>query len=327
MQPSFSKNQWTPAEKKLLQNALALLGIFTLVTLIAGSGAMYFMRRHQPMIVPKIIGLDQAQAEKLVSSKGLGLKIIRSQFDEHVPAGLVSEQIPKANNYAKRGQVVEAVISKGSPMVKIPLVAGLSFQEAQIQLAANRLRVGRESMISSFTEPKDTVMAQVPEPGTTAESFAEVNLLVSTGPQDPSYVMPDMKNQPLEKAFKALRPAGITIEKITSEVHDDLDSETILSQTPEPGVRILPKDSVSFVVSAKSGERDLKARYSRISYDIPEGGPKRLQIDVFDSTGTRTIYNRMESSKDHVEVGVSVTGKASAQIYLNQQFMKEIPID
>ncbi len=327
MQPPTPYGSWTPAEKRLLQKALVLLGGFTLITLIAGSGAMFFMRRHQPMIVPKIIGLDQTQAEKLVSSKGLGLKIIRSQYDEHVPAGLVSEQIPKANNYAKRGQVMEAVISKGNPMVKIPQVAGMSFQEAQIQLAANRLRVGRESMISTLSEPKDSVMAQVPEPGTTVESFSEVDLLVSAGPQDPAYVMPDMKNQPLEKAFKALRPVGITIEKITSEVHDDLDSEIILSQTPAAGVKIQPKDSVSFVVSAKSGEGDLKARYAKVSYDMPEGSPKRLQIDVFDSSGTRTIYNRMESPKDHVEVGVSVTGKASAQIYLNQQFMKEIPID
>jgi hypothetical protein len=35
----------------------------------------------------------------------------------------------------------------------------------------------------------------------------------------------------------------------------------------------------------------------------------------------------METPKDHVEVGVSVTGKASAQIYLNQEFVKEIPLE
>jgi hypothetical protein len=153
-----------------------------------------------------------------------------------------------------------------------------------------------------------------------------VNLLVSAGPLDPSYLMPDLANQPLEKAFKILRPAGITIEKIKSEVHDDLDSETVLSQLPPAGSRIEPKDGVSFVVSAKSSENG-KPRYAKVVFDMPEGNPRRLQIDIFDGSGTRTLYNKMESPKDHVELGVSVTGKASAQIYLNQEFVKEIPVE
>ena len=139
--------------------------------------------------------------------------------------------------------------------------------------------------------------------------------------------MPDLKNQPLEKAFKALRPAGITIQNIKSEVHDDLDSETILSQTPPAGTRIQEKDDVSFVVSAKSSEPSLKTRSAKIVFDMPEGNPRRLQIDIFDSSGTRTIYNKMETPKDHVELDVLVSGKASAQVYLNQEFVKEIPIE
>ena len=159
------------------------------------------------------------------------------------------------------------------------------------------------------------------------DSFTEVNLLVSGGVPEPLFVMPNLKNQPLEKAFKDLRPVGITIEKIKNEVHDDLDSETILSQTPPPGTRIQKKDSVSFVVSAKSSDANLKSRPAKVAFDMPEGNPRRLQIDVFDSSGTRTIYNKMESPKDHVELPISVTGKASAQVYLNQEFVKEIPIE
>jgi hypothetical protein len=81
------------------------------------------------------------------------------------------------------------------------------------------------------------------------------------------------------------------------------------------------------VASAKTSDASLRARYSKIMYDMPDGNPKRLQIDIFDSTGTRTIYNKMESPKEHIELGISVTGKASAQVYLNQEFVKEIPIE
>jgi hypothetical protein len=139
--------------------------------------------------------------------------------------------------------------------------------------------------------------------------------------------MPDLKNRSLENAFKLLRPAGIIIQKIKSEVHDDLDSETVLVQSPPAGTKLREKDQVSFTVSAKSGDMDSKARYVTLQYDMPDGNPRRLQIDLFDSTGTRTVYNKMESPKDHVEVGVTASGKASAEIYLNQEFVKEIPVE
>lgn len=321
----FEKIKLTPAEKNLTKRALTVLGVFTGITVVMALGSMLYTQFHEPMIVPKIIGMDQTQAEKAVGGKGLRLKVTRSQYDEHVPLGLVSEQNPKANSYTKRGQTVEAVLSKGNPKVKVPLVVAMSFPQAQIALAGAHLRVGHESLMNS-PEPQDTVLAQMPPPDELVDSFTEINLLVAAGPPQPSFLMPDLKNQPLEKAFKTLRPAGITIEKIKSEVHDDLDSETILSQTPPAGTRIQEKDNVSFVVSSKSSD-SLKARYAKIAFDMPEGNPRRLQIDVFDSSGTRTIYNKMESPKDHVEVGVSVSGKASAQVYLNQEFVKEIPID
>jgi len=323
--PFTEKIKLTPAEKNLTRRALTVLGTFTAITFVTALASMVFTQLHEPMIVPKIVGLDQSQAEKAVSSKGLHLKVTRAQYDEHMPLGLVSEQSPKANSYAKRGQVVEVVLSKGNPKVKVPSVVQMSFPQAQIALAGAHLRVGRESLMNS-QEPQDTVLAQMPPADETADSFTEVNLLVAAGPPQPSFIMPDLKNQPLEKAFKSLRPAGITIQNIKSEVHDDLDSETILAQVPPAGTRLQEKDNVSFTVSSKSTDSQ-KARYAKIVYDMPEGNPRRLQIDVFDSSGTQTIYNKMESPKDHVEVGVSVKGTASAQIYLNQEFVKEIPIE
>ncbi len=322
----FKKIQLTPDEEALLRRAGTLLAAFTIVTLFAGFISMNIMEKRLPMIVPKVIGMDQAQAEKALSTKGLRLKVGRTIFDDKVPAGLISAQDPKANGYVKRGETVEITLSKGSPKVKVPAVSSLSLAEAQINLSGVHLRAGRQTLISS-AESRNTVLGQFPDPDELVESASEVDLLISAGPTSPSFIMPDLQYQPLEKVFKTLRPAGINIEKITREVHDDLDSETVITQNPLPGTNIQNKDSVSFVVSAKSSDSSLKARYSKIVFDMPLGNPKRLQIDVFDNTGTRTIYNKMESPRSHVETGASVTGKAFAEIYLNQQFVEELPID
>src|SRR5665213_762856 len=325
MKNFFQNIPITPAELELLKRAGSLLGKFALITLLTGLISMSIMKKHQPMIVPKIIGMDQRQAESALSSKGLVMKINRQQFDERIPAGLISSQIPRANSYVKRGHIVEVVVSKGNPKVKVPSVVGESLAEAQVSLTGIHLKAGHQSIMHS-TEPENTVLAQIPEEDELVESATEVDLLISDGMPSMSCLMPDLQHRPLENAFKLLRPAGITIQKITSEVHDDLDSATVLSQDPLPGTHIQAKDGVSFVVSAKSADSSLKARYSKVVFDMPLGNPKRLQIDIFDETGTQTIYNKMESPKDHVEIGVSVTGKAVAEIYLNQQFLEELPI-
>ena len=315
-----------PKERGLLKSALALLSSFSLVAFVCGALAMHLTELHQPMIVPRIIGMDQAQARQILGSKALKLKITRTQFDEHIPAGLFMIQSPPPNTYVRRGQTVEGILSKGNPKVKIPLVAGLSYEQAQIMLASNHLRVDKESFIDA-EDAKDIVLAQTPESDETVESFTGVNLLVSNGPPEPFFLMPDLKNKSLENAFKILRPAGITIQNIKTEVHDDLESETLLDQDPPAGTQLQAKDQVSLTVSAKSSDANLKPRYATLQFDMPDGNPKRLKIDVFDSTGTRTLYNKMESPKDHVELGVTVSGKAAAEIYLNQEFEKEIPID
>src|SRR5207245_10201725 len=106
-----------------------------------------------------------------------------------------------------------------------------------------------------------------------------------------------------------------------------LQYEIIHAHTPAAGSKIQKRDKVSLVVSAKSTDANLRGRLAKVVFDMPEGNPRRLQIDVYDGSGTRTIYNKMESPKDHVEVEVNVTGRASAQVYLNQEFVKEIPIE
>ena len=148
----FEKIKLTPGEKNLTKRALVVLGTFTCITVVTALASMLYTQFHQPMIVPKIIGMDENQAEKAISSKGLHLKVTRSQYDEHVPLGLVSEQVPKANSYAKRGQTVKVVLSKGNPKVKVPLVVEMSFPQAQIRPGRGPLE-GRPRIPHDFRGP------------------------------------------------------------------------------------------------------------------------------------------------------------------------------
>jgi len=315
------------SERTLVRKALLLLCGFALVMVFFAWSAMFITRLKQPVIVPKIVGMGQKEAEWALRKKGLKMTLGKSLYDDRIPAGSVALQTPRANNYLKRGAAIEAVLSRGKPHLPAPNVVNQTFRRAQNLLAQAQMRIGRRSFMSSGIIPKDTVIAQSPPPGETTAASSTVDLLISTGSLDPVFVMPNLRRQPLERAFQLFRPAVIMVEKIKTQVQDDLPTGTILSQEPPPGARIEEKSSVSLTVSTTTADASLQARLAVFTYTMPEGPPKRLRIDVLDNTGTRTAYNRMEEAGNEVKLEIKVTGKATAQVYLNQLFDRDLPIE
>jgi eukaryotic-like serine/threonine-protein kinase len=327
MKIPFTGYEPTPSEERLFLRAARFWFLFTL----AAAGALFLALTvtsiSQPVIVPRVTGLDQKDALKVLRSKGLKSKVMDRQWDEHLGEGAVLVQTPGPNAYLRRGDEVRVTLSRGTPLVKVPDLTGQSVRRAQVILTQARLRIGLKSILSTAGFPQDTVLAQVPEPGSARESSTAVNLLLSSGPEEPTYFMPYLRNRPLSDALRLFRPAGIIVEKIKTEVHDDLESGTILNQTPPSGSRLKAKSNVSLTVSAKSSDAVRKARWATVRFEMPLGPPKRLRIDVLDGSGTRTLYNAMEEGGRLVEVGVSVSGKATAQLYLNNEFINELDIE
>jgi len=327
MKDPFTGKALSPADKRLFQRALRFWLVFLACSAVTGYLTLWITSLRQPVIVPSVIGLDQKDAERVLRSKSLRARVSGSQWDDRLGEGAVLIQKPSANTYLKRGSVMELVISKGNPQVKVPDLTGQSVRRAQVLLTQTRLRVGRRSTLSTALFPQDQVLAQSPEAGRAVETSSAINVLIASGPSEPTYFMPQLRNQPLVKALQLFRPVGVIIDKIKTEVHDDVESGLILDQDPGPGARLKPLSNVSLTVSAKSSDLAKKARWTTLHYQLPVGPPKRVRIDVLDGSGTRTVYNAMEEGGSTVQTGLSVAGKASAQVYLNNAFDKEIEIE
>jgi serine/threonine-protein kinase len=327
MKDPFTGNPLPPAEERLFRRALRLWGLFSLGALLTGLFALWLVSFAQPVIVPHIVGLTDQEALSVLKGKSLKLEIEGRQWDEHLGADSVIVQKPAANSYLKRGSTVNVILSKGTPQVKTPDLKGQSVRRALVLLTQTRLRVGRRSYLSTALFPPDTVLAQVPDVGTPVDAATGVDVLLATGPEEPTYFMPPLNSRTLEAALKLFRPVGVVIRSIKTEVHDDLASGTILGQQPSSGTRLKPGASVTLTVSALSSDAAKQARWSVVRFQMPMGAPKRLKIDVLDTSGTRTIYNGMEEAGRMVETGVSVTGKATAEVYLNGAFAQEINVE
>jgi serine/threonine-protein kinase len=327
MKDPFTGNPVPTDEELLFRRALRLWGLFSLGAVLTGLCALWLMSFAQPVIVPRIIGLTDKEASSALRSKALKMQVEGRQWDDHLGPDSVIVQKPAANSYLKRGATVNVILSKGTPQVKTPDLKGQSVRRALVLLTQARLRPGRRSYLATALYSPDTVLAQAPDPGVPVDAATGVDVLLATGPEEPTYFMPPLYNRTLESALKLFRPVGVVIRSIKTETHDDLPSGTILSHSPATGARLKPGASVTLTVSSRSEDVVKQARWSVVRFQMPVGAPKRLKIDVMDASGTRTIYSAMEEPGREVETGVSVTGKATAQVFLNGTFMQEITIE
>ena len=101
------------------KGASALGKLFVLVALAATFvvglvGVVYMSLQGQEMKVPEIVGKDLSQSEQELAALGLRIKNRASRYSTEKP-NTVLEQIPKAGETVKSGQMIFVVTSKTNP--------------------------------------------------------------------------------------------------------------------------------------------------------------------------------------------------------------------
>ena len=126
--------------------------------------------------VPNAVGLPETEARDRLVEAGFQVET-REVFSER-EAGTVVSQDPSAGAEADSGATVTIEVSKGSGMVDVPDVVGLSRSEAEDELSSAGFEVNAVEVPS--VEPEGTVVAQNPTGGQAREG-SSVRINVSTG--------------------------------------------------------------------------------------------------------------------------------------------------
>ena len=126
--------------------------------------------------VPNAVGLPEAEArDRLV---GAGFQVESNEvFAEREP-GTVTAQSPSAGAEAERGATVTIDVSKGTGLVEVPNVVGMTRGQAEAELSNARLEANVVEVPSD--EPVGTVVAQNPVGGQVQQGTA-IRLNVSAG--------------------------------------------------------------------------------------------------------------------------------------------------
>lgn len=165
-----------------------LVFILASAAFLSAITAMRIAIHGREVSMPNLVGKDVAEANRALRAKGLILRVADRVYSD-VPINLVVRQTPPSGMLMKVSQQAHVVLSLGERQLEIPSLEGKTLRVSRIELLRGGLQIGEVSDVSLPDNASDTVLLQSPKPGRGAAT-PRVDVLVSTGPRETSYVMP-----------------------------------------------------------------------------------------------------------------------------------------
>ena len=276
-----------------------------LVAALIGIGIAFVVTRSskppEPITlpVPDVTGLTLDEARMLLADNGLLVgRVIRASSDT-VAKDRVISQTPDANTQVTKGATISLIVSTGPEveLVEVPDVTLLPLSKASTVLTDAGLLVGQREEVYDEQVPAGYVARQSPRAGIRVELNAEVDLVVSKGPEPQEE--PEEEPLPEEKApSEATVPS--TEENPTQPEKPPVEEPAKPSPPPAPTVT------------------------GRIEFVVPDGPDQQLvKIVVTDAEGERILLEDAFPPRAQIVRQVTGHGTITVEIYVDGKRMKE----
>jgi beta-lactam-binding protein with PASTA domain len=223
-----------------------LVFILAAAAFLSAITAMRIAIHGREVNMPNLVGKNVAEANGLLRSRGLVLRVADHIYSE-LPINVVVRQSPPPGMLMKVSQQGHVVLSLGQRQLQIPLLEGNSLRASRIELLRAGLQVGEVSGISTPDEPADTVILQTPRPGGGAAT-PRVDVLVSQGQRDSAYVMPHLVGLNEVDAQHRMDVAGLR-RKVNYVTAPQWPHGAVIDQTPLAGQRIPASITIDITVA------------------------------------------------------------------------------
>jgi serine/threonine-protein kinase len=226
-----------------------MVSILVVAAILSALTAMRFAIRGREVVVPALVGKTQAEAQKLLEDKGLILKVSSKRFSSEIPEGNVVDQIPASGTHLKTNRSVKVLVSLGDRKYAVPNLVGTSLRAAQLTLSQRRLALGNTLYAHTPEGEPSTVVYQSPTPGSQEGNDPTVQILISLGPTEEYFTMPDLIGQPAELVSSRARSEGFKVAKPTYRKYPGVGPGLVIQQKPQAGYRISKSDLITLDVS------------------------------------------------------------------------------
>ena len=199
--------------------------------------------------VPDWIGRGREEALAQAQSLGLAFEVAELRHDPGVAVDRIVQQEPAAGTQVRSGRTIRVVVSLGGETLTIPSVIGQPARQAELELRRAGLTPGWEARIHDETVPASQVIDEAPAPGTLSVSGDRVHRLISDGPRQLRFVMPDLTGQTLRDAQEWITLCGFRSRAVRRVPAEGRRSGTVVGQLPLSGYPVARRDVVELTVA------------------------------------------------------------------------------
>ena len=243
-------SQRTRDKLSRLSSLILMIAILMIAAGVSAITAMRLAIAGTEVTVPALDGKTEEEAAKVLSGNKLLLRVDPSKrFSQTVPADRVLDQNPPAGTRLKSGRSVKVLLSAGERRYAVPNLVGSSVRAAQLTLSQRNFVLGNSSMTHTSTGEPSTIQQQDPQPGSKEGADPTVNVLVSLGPVEQSFVMPDIVGKRLDQIGPRVRAEGFKLEKLRYRKASGVEPGVIVQQQPQAGHRLLKSEAIVLEVS------------------------------------------------------------------------------
>ena len=198
-----------------------------------------------PVNMPKIAGMNYAEAKELLNKNGLRVIRENDQFSMTVPKGEVIAQSTSAGRSLMTGDIVYVNISLGVEQTSVPNVQYLGRREAIAALQDAKLAFTIKEE-ESGTVRKDLVIRQSVEAGSTVDIKTNVDITVSLGKLAD---MPSLVGATLNKARAEMSALGFENVTYIGKYDASTKENVVMSQSVPAGRHISVENYIEIIYS------------------------------------------------------------------------------
>lgn len=236
-----------------LKERLEWLTRMTLLVFILASAAflsaitaMRIAIHGREVTMPNLVGKSVSEASKMLQSRGLVLRVADRIYSDQ-PINVVLRQTPTAGLLMKVSQQAHVVLSLGQRELRIPLLEGNSLRASRVELLRQGLQIGEVSAVTMPDKPADDIVLQNPKPGTGAAT-PRVDVLISQGPKEASYVMPHLVGLSEIDAQRRLDQAQMR-RKVNYVAAPQWPHGSVIDQTPLAGAKVPASATIELTIA------------------------------------------------------------------------------
>jgi serine/threonine-protein kinase len=307
--------------------AVALATFVGTAVWFGGAIRDFFAPASTTITVPTLTGQTTSDAIASAQRAKLRAEVVERAASDRYPADVVMRQDPAPGTEARAGRQISLAVSTGLQIFSMPDLRYEDLREVNLDLAHDKLQLGKVRIVPSDEVPPNRVVAQDPVPLTAVRVGSVVNVDLSKG-GPPAMKVPAFKGLSVDEARDLAVRSHIVLGQIVWTPFGEYGPARgiVVRQNPEANVSIDPSQAVSLQVSAGPAVAGYIVRqvHAVATVPSPQDGSERAQrvrVEVRDQTGRWNVYDAYAQPKQKLDFNLTVVGTSELDVYVDNELI------